>query len=115
MALKYYLLLTYIQTQLLAEHEYNNPVILVFVECLLDSVDTFTANRLLGRNLELKLCRSHLKKHRTMTKKDIECYATDTKDDAGNKKRVVSQKRALTRWFLLYTLIRNPMVSFHHV
>ncbi|CEP15293.1 hypothetical protein [Parasitella parasitica] len=41
---------------LLAEHEYNNPIVLVFVESLLDSVDVFTTNRLLGRNVGLKIC-----------------------------------------------------------
>ncbi|KAF1805452.1 retinol binding protein receptor-domain-containing protein [Mucor lusitanicus] len=100
---------------LLAEHEYNNPVILVFVECLLDSVDTFTTNRLLGRNVELKLCRSHLKKHRTRTEKDIETLTASSEANVDAKKSTVSSKRALTRWFLLYTLIRNPMVSLHRV
>ncbi|KAL0141694.1 retinol binding protein receptor-domain-containing protein [Mucor lusitanicus] len=95
---------------LLAEHEYNNPVILVFVECLLDSVDTFTTNRLLGRNVELKLCRSHLKKHRTRTEKDIETLTASSEANVDAKKSTVSSKRALTRWFLLYTLIRNPML-----
>ncbi|CAO0801108.1 unnamed protein product [Mucor circinelloides] len=96
---------------LLAEHEYNNPVVLVFVECLLDSMDILTANRLLGRNVELQLCRSHLKKHhRTMTEKDIECYTTGSKTNADTNKGAISSKRALTRWFLLYTLIRNPML-----
>ncbi|KAL7328414.1 hypothetical protein PS15p_206690 [Mucor circinelloides] len=96
---------------LLAEHEYNNPVMLVFVECLLDSMDISTTNRLLGRNVELQLCRSHLKKHhRTMTEQDIECYTTGSKANADINKGVISSKRALTRWFLLYTLIRNPML-----
>lgn len=98
---------------LLAEHKYNNPVTLVFVECLLDSVKMSTTNRLLERNVKSQLCRLHLKKQHNLKEKDVECYSIDSKvifkENQGNT-LTLSSKRALTRWFLAYTLIRNPML-----
>lgn len=63
------------------------------------------------------MCTTHLKKQQNVIEKDIECYSIDTKiafkEDQGNL-LTLSSKRALTKWFLAYTLIRNPVVTYLH-
>ncbi|KAI8095924.1 hypothetical protein BDF21DRAFT_435939 [Thamnidium elegans] len=107
---------------LLAEHEYNNPIVLTFVECILsEKLAALPAG---------KLCRLHSKKfmkdletnarfedeklnnsNNTFLKSDLktDIYTSDMKED--DVKETILEtvsKRARTRWFLAYTLIHNP-------
>ncbi|KAI8143215.1 retinol binding protein receptor-domain-containing protein, partial [Fennellomyces sp. T-0311] len=77
---------------LLAEHEYNNPIMLVFIECLLPCLKPSKE--------KVKLCAAH--------KLDPEMVLMDPK-----KYQIASSSssQARTRWFLAYTLIHNPLVS----
>lgn len=47
--------------------------------------------------------------------KDVECYSVNSKMTFKEKQGsllTLSSKRALTKWFLAYTLIRNPVVTY---
>ncbi|KAI9482757.1 MAG: hypothetical protein EXX96DRAFT_593861 [Benjaminiella poitrasii] len=107
---------------LLAEHVYNNPVVLVFVECLLSSRNynplRFLPNK--GNKLLIhRLCRKHKKQQQKQQQKQRVTHLEPTsvvvikdekKNDALDQDPLV-KKRARTRWFLAYTLIQNPGVS----
>ncbi|KAI7898275.1 retinol binding protein receptor-domain-containing protein [Cokeromyces recurvatus] len=99
---------------LLAEHTYNNPIVLVFIECLLSSNNYHPLYILPDKNYSQKqpsqrLCRKHNKKQQSTKQKEsnIVVIIDDNEkfvlDDVKLRKR-----RAITRWFLAYTLIRNP-------
>jgi hypothetical protein len=142
--------------QLLADHEYNNPVVLAFIECIL-----YSSQSLVGRNMpdvkvsssktKNRFCRSHQKRWlkssshsgASNSKKDLEESVIDadiatfaaatesskvmndsdgtiavnvaTTSDETEKllnSSLLASKRARSRWFLAYTLIHNPVVSF---
>ncbi|KAI8991022.1 hypothetical protein BDF20DRAFT_949616 [Mycotypha africana] len=108
---------------LLAEHYYNNPVVLVFLECLLDSIDHSVVRKLLGKDSKMRYCYSH-KNIKEKRKQDLErqCYtpskgilmpsSSATSKALGVKgKDLTPNKRARFRWFLAYTMINNPGVG----
>ncbi|KAI9484393.1 retinol binding protein receptor-domain-containing protein [Zychaea mexicana] len=79
---------------LLAEHEYNNPIMLVFLECLLPC--------LTPPEKDVKSCPAH-QRDPEMSSGAVAAYTTT------NDKYPIAS-RAKTRWFLAYTLINNPML-----
>ncbi|CDS04609.1 hypothetical protein LRAMOSA07213 [Lichtheimia ramosa] len=81
---------------LLAEHEYNNPVLLVFIECLLPHIHPKRPYR-------------YCNAHDPMKQQDDSIYESD-KVILVSSSRHVKAIRARTRWFLAYTLIHNPMI-----
>ncbi|KAG2219996.1 hypothetical protein INT45_001895, partial [Circinella minor] len=82
---------------LLAEHEYNNPIMLVFIECLLPCLKAPQENN-------VKLCAAHrVDPESPMLSVGVENFIANA-----------STPRAKTRWFLAYTLINNPMVCIHY-
>ncbi|KAI8364591.1 retinol binding protein receptor-domain-containing protein [Blakeslea trispora] len=93
---------------LLAEHEYNNPVVLVFVECLMPMIQ-WTSNPKESRR---KLCRAHKRKkvYHPEDEKDLEIVLHQQEELKTMNMQPFTNKRARTRWFLAYTLIRNPGV-----
>ncbi|KAI7853942.1 retinol binding protein receptor-domain-containing protein [Circinella umbellata] len=78
---------------LLAEHEYNNPIMLVFIECLLPCLKVPKENN-------VKLCAAHIADPESPT------LSVGMENSIAN----ASTPRAKTRWFLAYTLINNPML-----
>ncbi|KAI8887938.1 hypothetical protein K501DRAFT_291915 [Backusella circina FSU 941] len=90
---------------ILTEHEYNNPVVLFFIECIFDSVD-FTVNNNLQSQIN-SLCTRHRRKRNNEAEREELIWDQKESGYVMDAKR----KRARTRWFLAYTLIRNPRVS----
>ncbi|CAO3657437.1 unnamed protein product [Mucor hiemalis] len=110
---------------LLAEHEYNNPVVLAFIECILDSTGHIhsSENTETHKKGTARLCKSHQKKTNkkrvSKNEKDIEkvdhsISLIDSLKDKKEHKQGVS-KRARTRWFLAYTLVHNPVFRQYRV
>ncbi|KAG0762358.1 hypothetical protein G6F29_000647 [Rhizopus arrhizus] len=114
---------------LLTDHEYNNPVVVVFVECILDCIEYST--EISQYHSQGKPCRYHYKTYNKALKgleserneentvgigKDI---LISSKDDCSiikmdpeiKREKTLSSKRARNRWFLAYTLVNNPQVS----
>ncbi|KAI9308964.1 retinol binding protein receptor-domain-containing protein, partial [Cunninghamella echinulata] len=79
-----------------AEHEYNNPVVLLFLECIM--------HHIVYKHCSVGLCRIH------RLQVDMEKLKVNTVDS--KIKRDIHSMRARTRWFLALTLINNPMVRF---
>ncbi|KAI8074499.1 hypothetical protein BC940DRAFT_230886 [Gongronella butleri] len=77
---------------LLAEHQFNNPIVLVFVESVL--------HRMRQRQARLGLCRAH-------------AFAFDMEKSAEKTTQRPRQRSsmALNRWFVAITLINNPQVK----
>ncbi|ORY95498.1 retinol binding protein receptor-domain-containing protein [Syncephalastrum racemosum] len=84
---------------LLAEHEYNNPVMLVFLECILHCLKERPHMGIIRQSSKSR-CRRHLETNDTESHWDV---------TQGRSSSTLSQ-RARTRWFLAYTLIHNPML-----
>lgn len=95
----------------MAEHEYNNPVVLAFVECILDSANITISSSSMDIKTNNHLCKSHKKKI-NLTRGDLE--RTDSslmiKEKTAGINDDMASKRARTRWFLAYTLVHNPVV-----
>ncbi|CAO3631352.1 unnamed protein product [Cunninghamella echinulata] len=77
-----------------AEHEYNNPVVLLFLECIM--------HHIIYKHRSVGLCRMH------RLQIDMEKLSVNTVDS--KIKRDIHSIRARTRWFLALTLINNPML-----
>ncbi|KAI8374147.1 retinol binding protein receptor-domain-containing protein [Radiomyces spectabilis] len=91
---------------LLAEHEYNNPIVLVFVECLLKHINQSRNTRQLGR------CRYHMSRSDSEQAECVDVtHETLLKTQHAVPCRNARSQRARTRWNLALTLINNPMVS----
>ncbi|KAI9287497.1 retinol binding protein receptor-domain-containing protein [Umbelopsis sp. AD052] len=78
---------------ILAEHEYNNPIILSFIQSLIQK-------EVVSGQL-VKKCRKH-----QLKSSDIE--SSNTGKGPNELVKSNAQKRARTRWFLFLTLINNP-------
>lgn len=113
----------------MAEHEYNNPVVLAFIECILHSTQSLSSMPGV-KTSQNTFCRNHKKK----LVKDLEKRVSpvdlfrDPKDNIMNdfegisipnkkngtlkRSNSSSSKKARARWFLAYTLTNNPGVSF---
>ncbi|KAI8100083.1 retinol binding protein receptor-domain-containing protein [Halteromyces radiatus] len=78
-----------------AEHYFNNPVVLVFIECILHRM--VKKQRIFG-----SLCQKHY------IKLDLE--KTTSKKPSQVVSNSVASCRARTRWFLAITLINNPVL-----
>jgi hypothetical protein len=91
----------------LVEHEYNNPITLFFIECIFDSVN-FTINNNLQSQIN-SLCIKHQRKRNSEI--ENEELSWDQCQKPSYFTMDAKRKRARTRWFLAYTLIRNPSVS----
>ncbi|KAI8379961.1 retinol binding protein receptor-domain-containing protein [Choanephora cucurbitarum] len=87
---------------LLAEHEYNNPVVLVFVECLMHMIESRQQ-----KESEKKLCRTHKRKNVHPDDDLLELHQEFLTDKHTHHP---PSPRARSRWFLAYTLIHNPGV-----
>jgi hypothetical protein len=86
--------------KILAEHEYNNPIVLAFVRTLLD--DNYVRSKVQTG----VLCRRHQLKENDF---ELELLHA-SKLFKHNTQRNRSQRRAVTRWFLAITLINNPVL-----
>ncbi|KAH8555637.1 retinol binding protein receptor-domain-containing protein, partial [Umbelopsis sp. PMI_123] len=80
---------------ILAEHEYNNPIILSFITSLV--------KREIASSQSIKRCRKHQAKFN-----DTE--PGTAYDGLKEAYKSNEQKRARTRWFLAVSLINNPML-----
>ncbi|KAG1511859.1 hypothetical protein G6F46_008842 [Rhizopus delemar] len=117
---------------LLTDHEYNNPVVVVFVECILDCIEHSTATGINQYHSQGKPCRYHYKTYYSKALKGLESERNEentvgigkgllisSKDDCSivkmdpeiKREKTLSSKRARNRWFLAYTLANNPQVS----
>ncbi|KAI8079105.1 uncharacterized protein B0P05DRAFT_579420 [Gilbertella persicaria] len=113
---------------LLAEHEYNNPVVLVFVECLLHCT-SYLDQKQYSTKSNIRLCKKHQqyfsKRHAKEDEEEIFEITALKEDMILNKHALIDDaitsasqemtsaptkvlQRAKTRWFLAYTLIHNP-------
>ncbi|CEG82986.1 hypothetical protein RMATCC62417_16970 [Rhizopus microsporus] len=105
---------------ILADHEYNNPIVLAFVECILDCIRHSFQKSLLPKYFifgehKRKLCGHHIKSSHNLiksenlknnsTKDSIKKISSDVKEE-----QTVSSRRARNRWFLAYTLVNNPQL-----
>ncbi|KAI7889903.1 uncharacterized protein EV154DRAFT_538691 [Mucor mucedo] len=107
---------------LLAEHEYNNPVVLAFIECILHS--TQSLNSMPDVKTSQNTFCSHHKKKLIMDLEKRISPEEASRDMKGSDATLIadtktkpcqttsSAKRAKARWFLAYTLSNNPGVSF---
>ncbi|CAO3682963.1 unnamed protein product [Rhizopus stolonifer] len=120
---------------LLTDHEYNNPVVIAFVECILDCIgysieNNITTTGIFQNKNQEELCDIHRKnyhKNIDATSKDLENgYSQDNVSIDKNllaltqdiycleKPRLaLSSKRARNRWFLAYTLVNNPQLRVY--
>ncbi|KAL1935624.1 hypothetical protein VTP01DRAFT_4764 [Rhizomucor pusillus] len=94
------------------EHEYNNPGVLIFIECLLHCISTKQQQQQQSVVRAFKdYCNKH--KHRMQRQHQPEFESPDISDEAVETLKFETyyriSQRARTRWFLAYTLIRNPM------
>ncbi|KAI9030733.1 hypothetical protein CLU79DRAFT_802363 [Phycomyces nitens] len=97
---------------LLAENEYNNPIMLVFIECILDHIPPPLSNS--------TDTNTPCQKHSALSdseRNEIELYEASPGlatllpvQPIYPRSAHWRQIRARTRWFLAYTLINNPMV-----
>ncbi|RCH85469.1 hypothetical protein CU097_004546 [Rhizopus azygosporus] len=105
---------------ILADHEYNNPIVLAFIECILDCIRHSFQKSLLSKYFifgkhKRKLCGYHIKSSHNLiksenwknssTKDSIKKISSDVKEE-----QIVSSRRARNRWFLVYTLVNNPQL-----
>lgn len=118
---------------MLTDHEYNNPIVIAFAECILDCIgysieNNITTTDIFQNKNQEELCDIHRKnyhKNIDSTSKDLENgYSQDNVSIDKNplalaqdmycleKPRfALSSKRARNRWFLAYTLVNNPQVK----
>ncbi|KAG1474399.1 hypothetical protein G6F56_000381 [Rhizopus delemar] len=120
---------------LLTDHEYNNPIVIAFAECILDCIgysieNNITTTDIFQNKNQEELCDIHRKnyhKNIDSTSKDLENgYSQDNVSIDKNplalaqdmycleKPRfALSSKRARNRWFLAYTLVNNPQLRVY--
>ncbi|KAG0175550.1 hypothetical protein DFQ30_005245 [Apophysomyces sp. BC1015] len=80
---------------LLAEHEYNNPILLIFVECVLHHCMTRQSHH---HHAEVRLEDPNLDR------------VLETRSTPYVSRSNLHRQRARTRWFLAMTLINNPVL-----
>ncbi|CAO3684964.1 unnamed protein product [Rhizopus microsporus] len=105
---------------ILTDHEYNNPIALTFIECILDCIQHSFQKNVLSKYFifgehKRKLCRYHIKSSRNQiksenwkngsTKDSIKKISSDVKEE-----QIGLSRRARNRWFLAYTLVNNPQL-----
>lgn len=83
----------------MAEHEYNNPIILAFI----GSLTRYDLARNGVRSSEM--CKKH--KYQLYDEENGSVSLQKLPDKAPKTK---AQQKALTRWFLAVTLINNPIL-----
>ncbi|KAI7868010.1 hypothetical protein BDF14DRAFT_1874796 [Spinellus fusiger] len=104
---------------LVAENEYNNPIMLVFIECIIHHISPSTKRNV--NTEKQRVCQKHSKAMGFQKEKDeqeflheahpfSEVVTVPSLSHGMQCQHSVRVKRAKTRWFLAYTLINNPMM-----
>ncbi|KAI9272432.1 hypothetical protein BY458DRAFT_533343 [Sporodiniella umbellata] len=107
---------------LLTDHEYNNPIVIVFIECIFECINCSLHNSVAEIEGFLykdqkSLCETHCvtneEEINVIEKVKYPKRINDKKQAPGHLDTLQClqrSKRARTRWFLAYTLINNPQV-----